>query len=288
MKNNKSKKIMIMKKMMMINFNYKKGNRKMINEAETLLDQNRNEEVLQYINYAINSNPDEDIYYAIRAQILLNLNRNEEALEFFHYAINRNPNNDDYYVLKAHKLIQMNRNEEALEYIDHAMNRILIIFSCINANEQKTNKHENILIILLIEILMKLIIILQKVNLKIITISHTLKQMNRNEEALKFFEYAVNRNPDSENYYVMKAYMLIQMNRNEESLKDIDHIIKRNPDIDRYQALKAHSLMLISRNEQALEYIDYALNRNPDNDQYQVNKGNLKNYQNARTLIQMN
>ncbi|CAD8111237.1 unnamed protein product [Paramecium primaurelia] len=54
--------------------------------------------------------------------------------------------------------------------------------------------------------------------------------MNRFEEALEYYDLAIQKNPGKAEYFNGKAIALMSMNRFEEALENYDSAIQKNPE----------------------------------------------------------
>ncbi|CAD8131255.1 unnamed protein product [Paramecium sonneborni] len=80
----------------------------------------------------------------------------------------------------------------------------------------------------------------------------TLKKLNRFEEALQYYDIAIEKNPEQADIYNNKALTFEQLNRLEEALQYYDFAMN-----------KANTLKNLNRLEDALLYYDYAIQKKP-------------------------
>jgi len=103
----------------------------------------------------------------------------------------------------------------------------------------------------------------------------TLYKLSRYEDVLKCFDKAIDLEPDIAEYLEKKGDVLYELSRYEEALKCFDKAIDLEPDIAEYWGKKGDVLYKLSRYEEALKCCEEAIDLEPDNAEYWGKKGDV-------------
>jgi len=97
--------------------------------------------------------------------------------------------------------------------------------------------------------------------------------LGKNEEALDYFNQAIDINPKDDYALSEKGAALINLGKNEEALEFINRAIDINLKDDYALSEKGAALINLGKHEEALEFINRALDINPKNDHALLCKG---------------
>jgi tetratricopeptide (TPR) repeat protein/predicted amidohydrolase len=101
----------------------------------------------------------------------------------------------------------------------------------------------------------------------------TLRDLGKYDEALKFFERAVELKPDYEEAWYDKGWILGKLGKYEEALKCYDKVIELRPDCEDAWYNKGVTLGKLGKYEEALKCYDKAVELRPDDEEVWLNKG---------------
>ena len=99
--------------------------------------------------------------------------------------------------------------------------------------------------------------------------------LSRYDEALQYFDKAIDLEPDIAEYWGKKGDVLYELSRYEEALKCCEEAIDLEPNNAEYWGKKGDALYKLSRYEEALQCFDKAIDLEPNNAEYWEKKGGV-------------
>lgn len=233
------------------------------NRALSLCFQGHNEKALNDMNKSISllsqlNGPQTRDFFQTKATILYALSRYEESKEWFDKVLSIDPKCSSSISGKGAALVRLRHREEAFGLFHLA----------IELDSQNYNAWYNLGVLYeedskYQEALLHINRSLEINSRYYPSLAHKgriLRILSRNEEALKFYDSAINEKPESPEPYFNKGTCLGMMGRFEESLFWFDKSLEINPNSVSTILNKAESLYHLEKYEEALDNANKVLN----------------------------
>jgi eukaryotic-like serine/threonine-protein kinase len=203
-------------------------------KARSLHQLGKHEEALNLINQAINISDSDWLFWSFKGAILADLGKTEEALYCFDKVISLNPNNTESFINKA-------KLSKRTELFYKCFSMLPTIY-----RRNKTKAPSNIY--------------------KIIWSHYLMQKFNRNEEALRSIEEAIDLFPQNDRLHIHKADILSDLRRENEASQAVDEALKLNPKDAYILFYKGMYLQNEKKHREALNYFETALELNSSDD----------------------
>lgn len=211
--------------------------KELLNKGLTKAKRNDFEGALNFVDKALEIQPDFVGAIVFKGKILLNMKKFNEANDYVEKALNINDNLDKAWELKGLILNASGKFEDALKSIDKA----------INLNPKEPNNFYS-------------------------KGTFFMNQMDT-QNALKFFDQALEINPEFIPALFSKSVVLAAQAKFDEALITIDKLIQVEPDYKEAKRLKAVILRESGRELEAIETIDRITSQDPTDIEAWVEKG---------------
>jgi tetratricopeptide (TPR) repeat protein len=219
----------------------------LINKCSALYKLGRFDEVLECIDNALKMYPKDAKFWEFKASILYNLGKFDDVLVCINKALEIEPENYGFLGNKAVTLHTLGRTDDALKCIDKAL----------------------------------------KINQKDATLWYQKGRITKDfNEAIKYFDKALEFNPDHVEALCDKGSNLSNIGKYDEAMKIFDEVEKKCEDYDTCETIsmkKGITLSKIGKSKEAIKHFNKALELNPKDADAYISQGNayrkLKQYE---------
>ncbi len=221
-----------------------------------LKELNKNEEASQSYDFIIQQFPSCAAAYLFKGQGLFELKEYENSIQCLNAAIELEPNNPLYYCYIGKAFYETNRYDECLNSFNKA-----IAYDTNYSNDSEVKEY--------IELASKKSNAIDFVNK-----GKEIVQGNSNnfDDAIKFFDSAIELDPNYSRAYFFKAHALAAMNKDADSIELYNKAIQLEPNLAEAFYSKANILLKMNKYEDAIECYNKTIEISPNYASAYLNK----------------